>query len=816
MINLVNENFKKAINLDLDNVKKDLKAMKEIEGFPIGDVENILFLSEPPNYTAYPNPYIKDFIEFYGTPYNQEIDNYKVEPFVGDVSEGKNDKFYSLHSYHTKVPYKSIMHYISHYTEEGDIVFDGFAGTGQTGVAAQILNRNAILIDLGVSPLFISKNYNTSHNLSEIEKLFNKIMNEIKQEYGWVYNFDGNEINYTVWSEVRDCKFCENSFNVWETAVAGIGKNFPKKFKCPNCGAEISMTDSKVLFDSNENRTYVPVITSIFDCKKKIFKELNPKFYELMDKVENITIPYWYPNVKMMFNDGVWGDRCIKQDCPGVTTIDDLYFKRSLIVLSSYFDKCRNVADVSVRNSLTFIGTAALVRLTKLNRYISKYKTNVGPYSGTLYMSPFITEMNAIKGLEKKFKELLRVDFPKMQGNFISSTQSATDLRNIPDNVVDYIFIDPPFGWNLMYSELNFNWDSWLKVFSNNENEVIVSKFQSKDNEDYYYLMKNAFLEFFRILKPERWITIEFHNSSANIWNLIQKAVVSSGFIIAQVNVLDKKKGTINQAFLENAVKNDLVINAYKPSNDFSNEFFSKKGWGMEKEFIEYHLKKLPIENNVERTQEMLFSKLLAQYIQNGFEIELDASDFYDLLKNNFEERSNYWFTREQVYNFDSKYNKLDLIDPNQSILGILDEKTAIIWISHFLKEPKTYNEIYIEFSKNLLISEDKIPELKILLNENFINENKKYRLPSDLENREIEVYRNKGLQRDFNKFLNEIRNSKRKVKEVRKEALLFGLLKLYESKNVDQIKFIESRLNQKVIDSNDDISAIINWAKYR
>lgn len=267
---------------------------------------------------------------------------------------------------------------------------------------------------------------------------------------------------------------------------------------------------------------------------------------------------------------------------------------------------------------------------------------------------------------------------------------------------------------------------------------------------------------------------------------------------------------------MDNAVKNDLVINAYKPTDSFSNQFISQKGLGMEKEFLENHLNKLPIELNVERTQEMLFSKLLAQYIQNGFEIELDASEVYSVLNENFKERNGYWFTEDQIAKYDLKYGKLSDVDINQSILGISDEKTAIIWISQFLKEPKTYDEIYINFSKSLLTSEDKIPELKTILDENFINENKRYRLPSDFENKEKEEYRNKRLSKDFNDLLTEMKSSKKKIKEVRKESVLYGLLSLYESKNVDEIKFIESRLNKKIIDSNEDIAAIINWAKYK
>ena len=61
------------------------------------------------------------------------------------------------------------------------------------------------------------------------------------------------------------------------------------------------------------------------------------------------------------------------------------------------------------------------------------------------------------------------------------------------------------------------------------------------------------------------------------------------------------------------------------------------------------HLEKLPLTQNIERTQHRLHSKFIAQYIQNGFEVRLDASKFYDLLRENFEERDGYWFTYEQI-----------------------------------------------------------------------------------------------------------------------------------------------------------------------
>src|SRR5690606_35335213 len=105
---------------------------------------------------------------------------------------------------------------------------------------------------------------------------------------------------------------------------------------------------------------------------------------------------------------------------------------------------------------------------------------------------------------------------------------------------IDYIFIDPPFGANIMYSELNFISESWLKVKTNNEKEAIENKTQNKSKAQYQILMQASFKEFFRILKPSRWMTVEFSNTNAAIWNNIQTAITQTGFIISNVSALDK------------------------------------------------------------------------------------------------------------------------------------------------------------------------------------------------------------------------------------------------------------------------------------
>ena len=182
------------------------------EGFPIGSDEDILALSDPPYYTACPNPFLEDFIRCYSTQYDASVP-YRHEPLAVDVREGRTDPIYTAHSYHTKVPYKAIMRYIMHYTQPGDTVLDGFCGSGMTGVAAQACanpeaqykiqiesewaqagrglpewgRRYAILNDLSPSATFIAYNYNTPVDGKLFEQAANALLSRFEATYGWMY-----------------------------------------------------------------------------------------------------------------------------------------------------------------------------------------------------------------------------------------------------------------------------------------------------------------------------------------------------------------------------------------------------------------------------------------------------------------------------------------------------------------------------------------------------------------------------------------------------------------------------------------------------
>ena len=187
-----------------------LDSVRNIEGFPIGKDEDILALSNPPYYTACPNPYIKDFIEEHGKKYDEETDDYKREPYVGDVSEGKTSPVYMAHTYHTKVPHEAISKYILHYTNQNDIVFDGFCGTGMTGVAANECERYCILSDLSPIASLIAANLNTRVDSIEFSLELDRILKKARDEFGWMYKTSHKKdlnatVNYIIWSDILLC-----------------------------------------------------------------------------------------------------------------------------------------------------------------------------------------------------------------------------------------------------------------------------------------------------------------------------------------------------------------------------------------------------------------------------------------------------------------------------------------------------------------------------------------------------------------------------------------------------------------------------------
>jgi hypothetical protein len=544
-------------------------------------------------------------------------------------------------------------------------------------------------------------------------------------------------------------------------------------------------------------------------------KKVDEKELQLINKIENLSIPYWFPTEKLPI--GYNTEQPIRSH--GITHVHHFYTKTNLWIMAIFWDKMKNRND-RVSRALMLCHTAANPTLSKMRRFRADKKGG-GALPGTLYVSSLITPINSILSISRNIEYVSKglKNIYNIQSKAIVSTNSASDL-NIPSDSIDYIFTDPPFGNNLMYSELNFLWEAWLKVFTNNKTEAIINKTQNKTLTEYYQLMLSAFKEYYRVLKPNRWITVVFHNSNISVWNAIQEGMNKAGFIIAHVTILDKKQGSFKQVTAAGAVKNDLIISAYKPKSSFSERFLKSAGENLEIEFVRQFLENLPVRPTIERTEKMLYSKMLAYYVQYGYEIRYNSKSFYSMLNENFEETDGYWFNSEQteIYNEFRKKMKLEGIDEikhGQHTMFISDEKSALIWLHQFLGEPQSYSEIHSAFTKLSNISDDIVPELWQLLEDNFVSEKGKFRRPeTEPEKTNISEKREKVLWKEFESLLLEARTGKKKIKTVRKEALSFGFETCYRQKRFADILTVANRLDKKILENNAELSEFAEIAE--
>jgi hypothetical protein len=834
--------------------KADIDKVRHIEGFPIARDENIIALSRPPYYTACPNPFIEDFIREHGTPYYEATDDYHQEPFAADVSEGKNDPIYNAHSYHTKVPYKAIMRYILHYTKPGDIVFDGFCGTGMTGVAAQMCGcpdsafkaqleqemkddhiqwgaRKAILNDLSPAATFIAYNYNTPVDVAEFEKEATRILSECEKEYGWMYEtqhvdtdgkpiigIDGKpimgRISYTVWSDVFVCPSCSQEIVFWEAAANHEDGSVRDNFCCPHCGSILKKTDCRHAQETHNDELLhitvtmarqVPVLICYNVGKNRYEKSPQDFDLALLRKIDSTEIRYWAPSDRMPE-----GTESRRNDRYGITHIHHFYTKRNLCALSCIMDY---VKHSSLSTSMRFLFEQIILGMAKIARYVPTHFSQVNQYlSGTLYIGSQVVEVPPRYILDRKVVNLSRV-FSSMRkyhiGNSCVQTSSMTQT-GIPNGVIDYILTDPPFGGNLNYSELNYLWESWMGVTTNNNPEAIMNNVQGKGINEYQSLMERCFTEYCRVLKPGRWITIEFHNSQNSVWNSIQEALLRAGFIVADVRTLDKQHKTFKQITSAAAVKQDLVISAYKPKESFVHEFQQRAGDPeMAWKFVRQHLQNVPIAPDgnhdgkidmvAERCDYLLFDRMVAWHIMNGIPVPMDAYTFYSGLRQRFLQRDGMFFLPDQVNAYDEKRTHMEL-DTQQLYYVVSDEKNALAWLNYILAQaPKTYQEIQPVYLQELHQSKQEImPELLDMLKENFVqDEEGRWYIPDLTNAADLAKLRTKKLLKEF---YDSYVPGKGKLKLFRLEAIRAGFDDCWANRDYKTIVAVGDRLPEAML----------------
>lgn len=356
--------------------------------------------------------------------------------------------------------------------------------------------------------------------------------------------------------------------------------------------------------------------------------------------------------------------------------------------------------------------------------------------------------------------------------------------------------------------------------------------------------MTKCFREAYRVLKPGRWMTIEFSNTNAAVWNSIQTSLTDAGFIVANVSALDKKQGSFKAYTTPTAVKQDLIISAYKPNGGFESRFqMEAKSEDGIWDFVRTHLHYLPVIKQQlgimqfipERDPRILFDQMIAYYVRKGYPVPISSQEFQVGLSQRFIERDGMYFLPEQVVEYDRK--KMVSSELKQLTMFVTDEASAIQWLRQLIKErPQTFSDVNPQFMQQLggWSKNEVVLDLRELLRQNFLCYDGQDEVPDQIHSYlssnwkelrnlpkndpalvskakdrwyvpdpnkagDLEKLREQSLLKEFEEY----KAAKKKLKVFRIEAVRVGFKTLWEQQDFAALIAVAEKLPNNVLEED-------------
>lgn len=502
---------------------------------------------------------------------------------------------YNAFSYPTKIDPEAIATFIAAHTSPGDTVLDVFAGSGTTGVAARMCEkptpemmrraselrlpvewgpRHVVLYELSAIGSLLGHTLCNPPDPAAFEAAARRVIAATAHGYAWMYGAQGpsgatGSIRHAIWSDVIACGFCDAEATYWELAVEREPLRLRKTTDCPSCGRALKLADeprvADVVLDAltgDEVAQRRRVLAHVYGRTGKTTwnRAPVPADLELVERVLNEPVPTSVPTEYIR-----WGDLHRSGYHQGIERVHHFYTRRNLIALGALWDAIASEPEYLQDALRLLVLSYNASHSTLMSRVVVKSGQSdfvlTGAQSGVLYVSSLPVEKSVIEGVQRKiktFRAALAVGRGGT-GTIRVERKSSTSL-DLPDESVDYVFTDPPFGGFIPYSEINQINEAWLGSTTDTSEEAIISPAQGKGVSEYGILMKQVFSEVSRVLKPSGAATVVFHSSKPDVWAALGDAVTSAGLAVERTSVLDKTQVSFKQVVAEGSTRGDAVF----------------------------------------------------------------------------------------------------------------------------------------------------------------------------------------------------------------------------------------------------------------
>jgi adenine-specific DNA methylase len=375
----------------------------------------------------------------------------------------------------------------------------------------------------------------------------------------------------TVWSFTYCCPGC-NTKLIFFSAVSDGSRPAPES--CRKCGEIFVKRKWRRSSD-------VPVQVVVRNAEGRLIdQDVGPVDFELIAKAETDQRQKRVPSRNIDETREMYSRSGLRK--AGLTNTAQFFSPRNAIALLELWTAIRDVGDERLRKKLSFAFTAILPRASR--RYQWSAKRPLNAQNQTYYIAPVYYEWNVFELFGRKVEAAIRAEeeihnraplFSALAEEEISYTLASADhLTHVEDASIDYVFTDPPFGSNIFYSDMNLFHEAWLGQITEHNREAVMHTTGRKKNgaaKRYEELLRGAFAEAFRVLKPGRHMSVVFGNSDGQVWGLVQRAIREAGFnsVPVHVAILDKGQRSVKglNSGSEGVVTVDLIVTLQKPPN---------------------------------------------------------------------------------------------------------------------------------------------------------------------------------------------------------------------------------------------------------
>jgi len=460
--------------------------------------------------------------------------------------EDTRPPMYKAMKYWGRKPHNIWSDYITHYCPADGVVLDPFMGSGISTFESLRAGRKIISTDLNPLSAFVVEVLSSKFDKEKFKSAVKSISDAIETDkiYCRHYKRKVNDETLTVYNYI------------WNK-----GKVSLVRYKTAEAeGVSIPVDEE--------------------DLKKAI-------------EMESINMPYWYPTDKFPQTPSINNNFIQKI---GGTTFDYLWTRRNLYILSKIFDLIQK-SEESVRLFLMYAFIHTLHLVCKM--VVPRGKTGNRDFSGSWGRADYMIrnrsmEQNPLvvfqrscfdkQGVEKAMLDANKKLPKKKKLNYIDNRHkklnSSSDINYgvvdiadlgdyVKENSIDFIITDPPYGGLVQYMDLSLVWLVWLKHFDIRFTPDATGEITYKKNitsrSTYKRKLVLAFRNMYKVLKPNHYMVVTFHNQDIKEWNDFVAAISEAGFAFEKVtHQYNKRSGESNVANPYGTTGSDFYIRCKK------------------------------------------------------------------------------------------------------------------------------------------------------------------------------------------------------------------------------------------------------------